>query len=59
MRDFLQQNIKEIMSWSALSLNLNLIEHMWNETQRQLNEVQPELNLVHHSGEFRLIFLWH
>jgi hypothetical protein len=44
---------------SALSLNLNLIEHPWDETQRQLNKVQPELNLVHNSGGFGLIFLWH
>jgi hypothetical protein len=59
MRGFLQQNNIEIMSWYALSLNLNLIEHPWDETQRQLNKVQPELNLVHNSGGFGLIFLWH
>jgi len=36
MRDFLQQNNIEIMSWSALSLNINLIEHLWDETQVNL-----------------------
>jgi len=26
--------------WPAFSLDLNTIEHLWNETQRRINEVR-------------------
>jgi transposase len=40
-RDFLQQNNVNVMNWPALSPDLNPIEHLWDEIQRQLNEEQP------------------
>ena len=40
-RDFLQQNNIGMMPWPALSPDLNPIEHLWDEIQRQLNEMRP------------------
>lgn len=39
--DFLHQPYIRTMLWPALSLYFNAVEHMWNEIQRQLNQVVP------------------
>ena len=40
-RNFLQQHNIKIMSWPALSLDLNPIDNIWDGIQRKLNEVRP------------------
>ena len=40
-RDFLQQHNFRTLPWPALSPDLNLIEHLWDEIQRRLNDIRP------------------
>ena len=40
-RDFLQLHKIRIVSWTALSPDLNPIEHLWDEIHRKLKEVRP------------------
>lgn len=39
--DFLRQHGIQTLPWPALSPDLNPIEHLWDEIQRRLNDVQP------------------
>uniref|UniRef100_A0A672GCT7 Tc1-like transposase DDE domain-containing protein n=1 Tax=Salarias fasciatus TaxID=181472 RepID=A0A672GCT7_SALFA len=40
-RDFLQQHNIRTLPWPALSPDINLIEHLWDEIQRRLNDIRP------------------
>jgi len=50
VQDYLQQEAIELLPWSAMSPDMNLIEHLWDYLGRKVNARTPKCQNIQELG---------